>query len=173
MIGPKCHRDYIYFLLIWPFCNLSRFSELIFLTNVIFLFNLRICQVLHFYYFMKDVRNFQSKCGYIKTSLEHCYIPDFKVLSSKCPQKIVSAVAFTVAQYYLCSWRKSQNFYNATVYKYLILIFTFRDHQGHFWNLQDLSFSKLSLLLNFDTVKAEIFKVKDTRGLLHFYYFIL
>ena len=48
--------------------------------------------------------------------------------------------------------------------QYLILIFTFRDYQGHFLNLQDLSFSKLYLLLNFDPVKGEIFGVKDIRS---------
>ena len=35
---------------------------------------------------------------------------------------------------------------------------------GVFWNPQVLSFSKLSLLLTFDPVKAEIFEVEDTRG---------
>ena len=35
---------------------------------------------------------------------------------------------------------------------------------GVFWNSQVLSFSKLSLLLIFGQVEAEIFEVKDTRG---------
>ena len=46
----------------------------------------------------------------------------------------------------------------------LCLTSKFRDHQGQFLNLLDLSFSKLSLLLNFDPEKADIFEVEDTRG---------
>ena len=43
---------------------------------------------------------------------------------------------------------------------------------GLFWNLQVLRISKLSLLLIFGHIGAEIFEVKDTRGhfqFLHFY----